>query len=119
MLTVVVTGGRDYADAAAVARTLDKVHAVHVISTLVHGAATGADTLAGKWAKSKGVPCKAVPVKPADWEAHGPAAGPKRNQAMLDRFKPDLLVAFPGGAGTADCVRRARKAGIVVLVVPP
>ena len=48
---------------------------------------------------------------PADWTKHGKAAGPIRNQKMLDEC-PDLVVAFPGGKGTADMVRRAMKAGI-------
>ncbi len=29
----------------------------------------------------------------------------------------DLVLAFPGGRGTADCVRRARGPGIEVLEV--
>jgi hypothetical protein len=41
-----------------------------------------------------------------------------RNQAMLDYGKPDLVVAFPGGKGTADMVRRARVAGVKVLTAP-
>jgi ABC-type sugar transport system substrate-binding protein len=36
---------------------------------------------------------------------------------MLDEGKPDIVVAFPGGTGTADMVRRARKAGVVVIEV--
>lgn len=31
--------------------------------------------------------------------------------------KPDLVVAFPGGRGTADMVQRARAAGVEVLEV--
>lgn len=34
-----------------------------------------------------------------------------------DEGKPDLVVAFPGGSGTADCVRRAKAAGVEVLVI--
>lgn len=52
---------------------------------------------------------------PADWKTHGKAAGPIRNQQMLDEGKPDLVVAFPGGRGTADMVRRAKKAGVKVI----
>jgi hypothetical protein len=33
---------------------------------------------------------------------------------MLLEGKPDLVVAFPGGKGTADMVRRARKANVPV-----
>jgi len=52
----------------------------------------------------------------AEWHRHGKRAGPIRNQRMLEEGQPDLIVAFPGGHGTADMVRRARQAGIEVHV---
>lgn len=52
---------------------------------------------------------------PADWHRDGKAAGPIRNRRMLLEGMPDLVVAFPGGRGTADMVRRARAAGIEVV----
>lgn len=36
---------------------------------------------------------------------------------MIDEGKPDLVVALPGGRGTADMVRRAKKHGIEVVEV--
>jgi hypothetical protein len=48
----------------------------------------------------------------ADWDKLGAAAGPVRNQKMLVEGRPDLVVAFPGGKGTADMVRRSERAGI-------
>ena len=36
---------------------------------------------------------------------------------MLDDGKPDMVVAFPGGRGTEDMMRRARNAGIRVIEV--
>jgi hypothetical protein len=33
---------------------------------------------------------------------------------MLTEGKPDLVVAFPGGRGTADMVRRAYAANVIV-----
>jgi hypothetical protein len=36
---------------------------------------------------------------------------------MIDQGRPDLVVAFPGGRGTADMVRRARAAGISVIEI--
>jgi hypothetical protein len=56
--------------------------------------------------------------EPADWKAHGRAAGPIRNQRMIDEHRPELVVAAPGGRGTADMVRRARAAGIEVFEIP-
>jgi predicted Rossmann-fold nucleotide-binding protein len=33
---------------------------------------------------------------------------------MLE-WKPDLVVAFPGGTGTADMVAQAKAAGVAVM----
>jgi len=78
---------------------------------LVTGDARGADALARSWALVYGVPHRCYV---AHWEKHGKAAGPLRNQRMLDENPVDLVIAFPGGAGTADMVRRAEAAGIEV-----
>lgn len=113
MRRVIVCGGRSYLDAAWLSMTLDKMHAEAPISELAHGGAEGADTLAGIWAEVKGIPVK---VYEADWRREGKSAGPRRNARMLADFKPDLVVAFAGGAGTADMVRRAIQAGVKTVV---
>ncbi len=79
--------------------------------TLVNGGAKGADFAGRWWAERFGMQ---VETYEADWDTHGRAAGPIRNQRMIDEGKPDLVLAFPGGRGTADMVRRAEKAGIEV-----
>lgn len=111
---VLVCGGRDYADWTKVQEVLNDMHAVYGISQVIHGAATGADSLADRWARQVSVEQTAFT---ADWLAHGKAAGPLRNQRMLDEGKPDLVIAFPGRRGTADMVRRARAAGVEVISV--
>lgn len=78
------------------------------------GGAPGADRLAQRWAEEK----KLVPViYVAEWGRLGKAAGPIRNRRMLDEFKPDLVVAFPGGTGTEGCVNEARARKIPVVRV--
>lgn len=74
----------------------------------------GADTLAKVWADKKGGSI-IVHTHPADWKKLGPKAGPIRNQEMLEKH-PDLklVVAFPGGNGTADMIKRAKAAGVAV-----
>ena len=52
-----------------------------------------------------------------DWEKHGRAAGPIRNKLMLDEGRPDLVVAFPGGRGTANMVKQASAASVEVIEV--
>jgi hypothetical protein len=111
-MRVLVCGGRDYSDRAALAHTLGELHRTRGITLVIAGGARGADTLAEEWAKSQAIPCD---VYQADWDGLGRKAGPIRNQRMLDEGPPTLVVAFPGGRGTADMVRRAREAGIETI----
>lgn len=108
---VIVCGGRDYSDADRMAAVMDRYRTRFGISVLIEGGATGADSLAREWAHKSGI---LVATFPADWEAHGPAAGPIRNAFMLESGEPDAVVAFPGGRGTADMVAKAEAAGVKV-----
>ncbi len=109
---VLVCGGREFKDANLVSKVLAEVFTTQPNMVLACGGARGADALAERWGLVVGVP---VCVYHADWKTHGRAAGPKRNQHMLENFKPDLVVEFPGGRGTKDMVRRARAARVPVL----
>lgn len=82
------------------------------ISLLIAGGAKGVDRCAELWAKSREVPHL---IHPAEWKKHGRSAGPIRNQAMLDQWKPQLVIAFPGGVGTQHMVKRAKAAGIDIF----
>ncbi len=109
-MKVLVCGGRDYSDA-------DKVYTylsgLPTIDLLIHGAARGADLIAEDWAKTNQVNYVGIPAK---WKRYKNSAGPIRNKEMLN-FKPDLVIAFPGGKGTADMVSKADNAGISVVEV--
>ncbi len=113
-MRVLVCGGRDYSDWTTLKRELDLAVRLSPVSLVIHGGASGADTLAGRWAEQRGFQ---VCIFPADWRRHGKAAGPIRNAAMLEHGRPDLVVAFPGGSGTADMVRKARAAKVQVREV--
>lgn len=113
-MRVLVCGGREFNDAALMWATLNEQHATDVFTLVIHGGARGADYMAGLWASETGIEVK---VFPADWNRHRKAAGPLRNQQMLAEGKPDLVIAFPGGAGTADMVRRANAAGVEVIKI--
>lgn len=92
--------------------TLHEIHLETPIEQVIHGdCKTGADRLAGLWARHMMIEERPFP---ADWKTHRNAAGPIRNQKMLDEGKPDLVVAFPGGKGTADMTRRASAAGVFI-----
>ena len=106
---VLVCGGRHYDDTRALYRALDALDPAPTL--IIEGGAFGADAMASKWAHLRGVQLKTYS---ADWKQHGRAAGPIRNQQMIDEGRPDLVVVFIGGTGTADMVRRAQLAGIPV-----
>jgi hypothetical protein len=105
-----VTGGRDYDNWHMVTHVLRQMPGN---ATLVHGDAKGADRQCADWWDMHN---GAVEPHPADWATHGKAAGPIRNQEMVDSGL-DLLLVFPGGNGTEDMRTRAAKAGIAILDV--
>jgi NADPH:quinone reductase-like Zn-dependent oxidoreductase len=112
-MIVTVTGGRDFADYTYVSNILRRCHEAQKIHLLVHGGATGADTLADQWAAWRNIERKPFAVTREEWRDIGAKAGPMRNHRMLVEVPPDLVVAFPGG--TADCVRQAMSLGYRVL----
>ena len=80
--------------------------------TIIEGGATGVDSAAADFAT---VNFCNLEVYPADWKQHGRSGGYIRNKQMLFEGKPDLVVAFPGGKGTAMMVDLANRAGIKVI----
>lgn len=114
-MKILVCGGRNYRDRTRLFATLDHIHESAPIATVVHGAARGADALAGEWAECRGIRTEPYP---ADWKRDGRQAGYIRNRRMLDTSKPDAVIAFPGGSGTAHMVRQARQSGYRVLRIP-
>lgn len=110
-MRILVTGGREYANAAVVSMALDAVHRKHGITLLIQGGAHGADRLAVQWAVTRGIPWI---TEHANWKQYGKAAGILRNAAMLVKHKPEAVVAFPGGDGTADMIARAEAANVPV-----
>jgi len=111
-MRILVCGGRTYADKEALKRVMHGIAFGVDDITIIHGGASGADRLAHQIATDAGWHVKAFP---ADWDAYGKAAGPIRNQQMIDAGAPDIVIAAPGNRGTADMVRRAKSAGVRVV----
>lgn len=112
-MKVLICGGRAYWRRDLIRRALQTLKP----SLVIHGGAgsrigavvQGADLIAGAEAFKLGIE---VVVVNADWDRYGKSAGPRRNQAMLDTYRPDVVVWFPGGRGTADMRQRAECAGV-------
>jgi hypothetical protein len=109
-LCLIVSGGQP-ADRAAVFTTLDGVHARSGIRFLIQANSAGAAYFASEWANERGIPCGEYPL---NWDEHGKNAQQIRNQEMIDKSNPDGVIAWPGGPGPTDLVRRAKKAGLTV-----
>lgn len=115
-MRILVCGGRDIHDYWYIKSWLEHydVNDLKDKNILITGGAAGTDTLAHRFGKQFAMKQE---VYKADWEKYGRRAGPIRNQQMLDEGKPDLVIAFPGGKGTADMVRRTILAGIKVIEI--
>lgn len=132
-MRILACGGRKYRDQARVDTALDTIHAATPIEVVIHGCAGGADRMAADWARRRGVK---IDPYPADWDnldhpqarlkwntfrrrMYDANAGFRRNLRMLIEGCPQLVVAFPGGAGTDDMVAKALKNNVAVLSVDP
>lgn len=83
---------------------------------IISGMAAGADTLAVEFAKQKGLKLHEFP---ADWNRYHKGAGSVRNQLMIDKGKPNLIVAFPtkSSKGTLDMISRGLIENIEVIII--
>ena len=107
-MILLICGGRDFTDAAALHRAMILIP---LPSIIIEGGARGADHLAKEWAKAHGVHYAEVP---ALWDFYGKRkAGSLRNKAM-SALKPDYCLALPGGTGTASMVNICSQLKITV-----
>lgn len=119
---IIVTGSRDLGPESAelIKTTLEtKLAGTDPATiTIVHGAARGADQLAVQAARELGM---SVEPHRADWNLHGKAAGPIRNQQMINAGADHVIAFFnkplAESKGTSDMVGRARHKGIPIDVI--
>lgn len=135
-MIVLVTGGRDYIHWGRVQRVLTGLNAQDPITLLGEGGCpTGADAFAREWANTNGVRLATFAADWTDLDAPGAiikhrrdgtpynaAAGPLRNQRMLQALVPDLAVVFPGGRGTKGMLnlleREKNRRFLEIVLVP-
>lgn len=129
MVKILVCGGRDFGDLPPsnhelyeqclaekmfVLRSLDtKLGSIPANDlTIISGCAKGPDSIALEWAATNGTYVKRFR---ADWGSYKKAAGIIRNKQMLEEGEPDVVLAFPGGTGTANMKSIAKAAGVKVI----
>ena len=138
-MIVIVCGGRTYGDRELVHATLyGLIREAKGELHLIQGGATGADALARDWvvtfhdrgstlqehgyqkhwklttkeyrARWRDTARVGAVIKQNKYGSYDAMAGSVRNALMLSDGKPDMVIAFPGGSGTADMVRQAEAA---------
>lgn len=117
-MKLLVCGDRKWRDGKLIGQCIDVLgYQLHQI-VIIEGGAPGADTLARQHAIKRGI--MVIEVK-AEWAKYGKAAGPIRNQKMLDDYKPDLVMAFHdnigASTGTAGMIELAKEAGVPVRLI--
>jgi hypothetical protein len=108
-MKVLVCGGRSYKNPERINEVLRE----YEIDLLIEGGADGADFSAGEYADRNNIAHLTVW---ADWDKYGKKAGYMRNAKMLT-FGPDLVIAFPGGRGTANMIKLAKEVGVEVIEI--
>jgi hypothetical protein len=135
-VVIVAAGGRDLSwPQQHIASALLQRSGGRAVHLLLHGGARGADRSIGRAAQQLGWRVQSLP---AEWRRYGRSAGPIRNRRLLEQALVEaqahtspafsasvLVIAFPGGPGTASLVQQARRCSsrspvpVVVMEVPP
>lgn len=106
-MRLIIAGGRDYQFTEEDKAWLDAIHAKYKVTMVISGGARGADYCGEAWAAANGI---LVLVKPAEWNVHGKAAGPIRNEEMAR--EATAVALFSGGKGTASMRSIAKRYGL-------
>jgi len=103
-INVSVTGSRSIKDRAMVFKILNTINDMYTISKIIHGGASGVDTIANEYGINKNIPIKII--KP-DWDTYGKSAGMIRNNDIVKIG--DLVLAIYDGSskGTLNAITTA------------
>jgi hypothetical protein len=110
---LLVTGGRQFAGKNFTFRALDLLHAELQLGWIIEGGAVDAYSLSNEWAHRNDVHMQTCPLLVSS-KLQGKRAGHERNAYMLEHYKPQAVLVFPGGRGTLNMESLAAAAGIPV-----
>nr|QBK87633.1 MAG: DNA recombination-mediator protein A [Marseillevirus LCMAC201] len=111
-MKILIAGSRNYTNRKKIHKVIS---ALSQDTVVVHGDCRGADKIAASVATKLQL---TVECYPADWKQYGKAAGPIRNQQMLDDNNIEKAIIFheclEESKGTKDMLSRLKKKGISV-----
>ncbi len=105
MIYAIVCGGRDFNQPFMFITVMNYFVNKYKIDNIVEGGAKGADRMAKFYAEEQGINC--YEEKP-DWKKYKKAAGPIRNEYMLNNYPINLVIGFKGGTGTMHMINYAK-----------
>ena len=117
-MKLIIAGSRTITRMSAIGEAIRLSQFVpYLITTVVSGRCPeGVDVLGERWAEQQGIPIEPFP---ADWKQYGRAAGPMRNQQMVD-YADGLIAVWDGtSTGTGDVIRRAEKRQLPLFIYWP
>ena len=108
---IVVAGCRNYSNYTEAKIFIERCimeNSPNDIIILLSGRCKGADALGEQYAKEKGI---LVEYYPAEWDKYGKAAGPIRNQKMVDNCDYAICFWDNKSKGTKSLIDYAKKIG--------
>lgn len=113
-MRVIIAGSRTFGSRRA--EVLEAIDACDQLGTIritevISGCAQGVDKIGEEWAVDHGIHIRRFP---ADWDTHGKSAGPIRNREMARHAEAVILIWDGTSRGSADMLRVAGEAGLVV-----
>jgi hypothetical protein len=103
-MIVVIAGSREYTYAFRLEKAI--ADSGFEITEVVSGCARGVDHMGEVWAAKHGIP---ITKFPADWDKHGKAAGPIRNEQMSEYADALILLMYPDSRGSANMLKCMQK----------
>lgn len=117
MKYLLIAGSRTFEERELLYRVVDEVLAGDNEAVIIEGGAAGADSLAKDYALEHGL--ELLEFK-ADWKQYGRAAGPKRNDEMVNYIKEKdgeaLYFWDEESKGTKQCIESAKRKEVPVRV---
>lgn len=110
-MKTIIAGGRECTDYQVLLAALSKCG--WKPSTVVSGAARGADALGEKWAKENHIACE---MYPADWNKYGKSAGYKRNVIMAENAEALIALWDGKSRGTKHMIDIAKSKQLTTYV---
>ena len=117
--TILVSGSRHFDNAQYLKSIINEYNFGSSEVHLVHGDCKGLERTFASIVPKHWI----IHTEPAEW-SRGKIAGPERNQRMIDKYRPNIVLLFPApdSKGTLDMKRRvqeyARKNPCIIMIYP-